>query len=107
MKGVNFDGSSLVGSRIGCCPLASFKAADLRSADLRDGEFTACDFSAARLDNTMFDGATYDATRPPIGLPDELLRICKAVPSNEPVGAGAAEYPVPIHASLTALDVLR
>ena len=107
LKNVNFNAASLVGARIGCSPFASFRGANLSGCDFRDGDITGCDFEDALMTGIKLDRAAYDSDRPPLGLSDELLRICKEEPRDEASGTGLAEIPLAINASLTALWMPR
>ena len=98
----DFDGSLLSGARIGCCPLSSFRGSDLSGAEFR-GDITAVDFNDSDVRGIQLRFATYNEQLPPLGLPDELLRVCKAEPSEPTSGTGTDEIPVVISGSLTAL----
>lgn len=75
LEGANFDGTGLRGARIGCCPNASFQYARLTGAIFCD--ISGCDFTGAELDGIVLTDVTYDESRPPVGLPPELLSLCK------------------------------
>ncbi len=105
LKNTNFEGASLVGARIGCCPFANFQYADLRGADFTDSDITGADFGDARLDGIKLDGASYDPASPPVGLPAPLLSACLQEPAEDLRGMGSAMCPVPIKASLTLVEM--
>lgn len=98
-----FDGASLVKSVFRYCPQSSFRGADLRRADFRYSYIGGADFTGAQLEGVKLKGSTFDADCPPIGLPTELLLVCRAEPREKTGGAGAVEYPVSITACLTGL----
>jgi hypothetical protein len=95
-----FDSASLVCAELGCCRNSSFCMADLRQANFEDGDITGCDFCGAILDSIRLDGATYDHEDPPIGLPPELLKICRQdLAESESVGWDT--FPVIVESCLT------
>ena len=84
-----FDESNLTGARLSFVSGCYFRGADLRLTDFQNGDISNCDFSDANVDYIKLEGATYDALRPPIGLPDELLRVCKAEHREKTTRKGA------------------
>ena len=106
-EAARFDRASAVGTMFGTCPRASFRNADLREA-VFIGDITAADFSGARLDGVSFVDATYNPDDPPVGLPIELLRDCRAEPIEDepagwpPAGIGLVKHTVNIKAALAA-----
>jgi uncharacterized protein YjbI with pentapeptide repeats len=73
-KKTRFDGSSLVGARIGYCKYASFRGCDLRGAIIY-GDITGIDFSDAKTDGIQFITLAYEPKHPPIGLSSDLLQL--------------------------------
>ena len=102
LRNAGFDHAHLALSRLGTCPAATFRGADLRGADLECSDISGCDFTDAQVEGIKLHRASYDPRCPPMGL-DDLLRLCRPEPDDDPVGSGAAEIPVPIIASLTSL----
>jgi hypothetical protein len=95
-----FDSASLVGAELGCGQHSSFRMADLRNANFEDGDITGCDFSGAKLDGIRLGGASYDHEAPPMGLPPELLKICRQDLAESESG-GWDTFPVIVEACLT------
>jgi len=75
LKGSDFSGANLSGSRIGDVEGSVFKGANLQNAVLM-GDISGSDFTGALLEGTQFRDARYDKFRRPLGLPDELLAKC-------------------------------
>jgi hypothetical protein len=76
LEGANFDGAALLGARIGNCPNASFRNTTLSGA-MFCGDISGCDFTGAQFDGIVMDDVTFDPSMPPVGLPPELLSLCK------------------------------
>jgi hypothetical protein len=93
--------SSLVGAKFGCCHDSVFRGSDLRGAAFV-GDVSRTDFRDALLNDIRLNGTPYDLHHPPIGLPAELLRLCRPESSDVCRGPGPTEYPVSITASLAA-----
>ncbi len=90
----DFSFGSLVGARLGCCPRANFKSARLHGADFRGVEISGCDFTDAKgLDAVLFEGAAYDLSCPPMGLPPQILARCKAEAAPSPTGTNPPSNP--------------
>ena len=102
LQNAKFDDASLVGAELGCCQHSTFRSADLRQADFGHCDISGCDFSGAILDGIKRANAGYDFESPPTGLPEGLLRLCRAATGGiAPVRIGCEEVPVPIKGSLT------
>ncbi len=78
LDGANFDRTSLRGAKIGCCANASFRYACLAGATFYD--ISGCDFTGAQLEGIVTKDMTFDPSRPPVGLPPELLSLIKLDP---------------------------
>ena len=79
----DFTGASLRDARLGCGRDVCYRGARLHGADFRHVEISGCTFAdALGLETALFDNAVYDPTNPPVGLPPELLAVCK--PNAEP-----------------------
>lgn len=102
-RGARFDSASAVGAVIGCVPQASFRNADLREAGFCFSDISSVDFSFAKVDEIKLQGATFSEGCPPLGLNDDLLRLCKQEPYIDTEGIGLEEFSVPIVGSLTIL----
>lgn len=112
----DFEGSSLRGAQMGCCPRASFRSARLHGADFRHVEITATDFSGCLgLETALFDGAAYDPASPPKGLPPEILARCVAQadrlpadprqPENPAEPRGSTVAPLTCHATVSFMPI--
>jgi Pentapeptide repeats (8 copies) len=78
LTGTNFSHSSLRRARFRWCPAAVFIGADLRDAKFECGEISAVNFQDARLSGVQFDDVRYNVAMPPKGLPEHLMKCCKA-----------------------------
>lgn len=86
LDNADFEGASLKGAQLGCGRNVSYRGARMDAGtDFRNIEITGCDFTGGiGLELALWDGAVYDQSNPPIGLPTEVLARCKAEPP-EPV----------------------
>ena len=79
LQGCDFSGSSLRSAIIGFCPYAIFRAADL-SHGILTSDISGVDFTGAKFENLEIGGfCHYQRGFPPIGLPQDLLAMCREV----------------------------
>lgn len=81
LERVDFSHSNLSGAQIGCCPGASFRRADLSGARLM-GDISGATFEGACLNHLLLEDCVYERGRPPVGLPEEMLGLCRVMPSD-------------------------
>ena len=93
LEEANFEGASLKNAKLGCCPNATFKDARLQGANFEDCDISGCCFEGAQLDGADFSGAAYHPDNPPVGLPAEILAVCKADPDATVSSAKPQERP--------------
>jgi hypothetical protein len=107
LEGANFEGSCLKGAKMGCCPNATFRDARLQGADFSDCDVSGCCFVGAELHGAKFDHAVYDPANPPVGLPPELLAVCKPDSDAKPSPAKPQGRPGerPLRATVTISEV--
>ncbi len=89
----DFEGASLQNAQMGCCPRASFRQARLQGADFTLCDISDCDFTGAELAGTIFTGAVYAVGHEPVGLPTEILALCKPEAMPPPVNPRTPENP--------------
>ena len=86
LERTDFTGSSLRNAIIGFAPYAVFKGADLTNAILTS-DISGVDFTDAKLENLEIGGfCHYQRGFPPIGLPQDLLAMCREVPDDSREG---------------------
>jgi hypothetical protein len=103
LEGADFTEANLKHAQLGCGRNVCYRGARLDHADC-GVEISGCDFTdATGLDTAKFKGAVYDPANPPIGLPPEVLAVCKAEadppadprqPSNPQEPTGMSESPL-------------
>lgn len=97
LAGANFEGASLKGARLGCCPRANFRSARFDHAtDFRHVEISGCDFTGAvGIESAMWAGAVFEPSNPPKGLPPEVIALCRpeADPPSDPGEASNQRNP--------------
>lgn len=83
LEGASFEFASLRKARLGCGRNVSYKGSRLHGADFHHVEISGCDFTdCVGIETAIFENAVYDPANPPVGLPPEILAICK--PEAEP-----------------------
>lgn len=83
MLRTNFSNGSLRHAQLVSVRGAKFNGADLRYATFADADLTQADFRDSRLDAAEFHGASYVKSKPPIGLPDDILSRCKPLDNDD------------------------
>ena len=82
LRGCDFSGSSLKNAIIGFAPFAVFKGSDLSNAILAS-DISGVDFTSARVENLEIGFCChYQKGFPPIGLPQDLLAMCREIPDD-------------------------
>ena len=89
----DFEGASLKGAQMGCCPRSCFRNARLQGADFTLCDVSDCDFTGAELEGTVFTNATYAVGHEPVGLPTGTLALCKPEATPPPVNPRTPENP--------------
>jgi len=83
LAGADLTGASLRNARLGCGRNVSYKGSRLDNADFRHVEVSGCDFTGCvGLETALFEDAAYDPANPPVGLPADIIAVCK--PEAEP-----------------------
>jgi hypothetical protein len=90
----DFEGASLKGAKLGCCPRASFRNARLQDADFTLCDISDCDFTGSELSGAIFTGAVYAPGHKPVGLPPGLLAECRPDAPFPPTNPREPENPV-------------
>jgi hypothetical protein len=116
LQDADFSGSSLRGAKLGCGRGVSYRGCRLDGADFRGVEISGSDFTGATgLDTALFDGAVYDPGNVPIGLPPEVLAVCRPTaepppsnprkPTNPQEPSGYGEAPIRCFASIHVVPI--
>lgn len=92
LANANFTGASLRNAKMGCGRNVSYRMARIDGADFRGIEISGCDFSGCS-GTAMFDGAVFDPANPPIGLPAEVMAVCKPEAAPPPTNVREPRNP--------------
>lgn len=84
MERCRLDGCDLRGASLSICRRCSFLGSDIRGASFHLPDLTDADFTGSSMDPaTVITRGLHDEGHPPRGLPDRLLRCCRADPAEE------------------------
>jgi hypothetical protein len=85
LDGADLSKCSLRGARFWCVRHVSFRCSDLSGARFEAPGLSGADFTGAELHDATIEDADYCAEDPPIGMPPQMLAICRSISKDHPV----------------------